>query len=224
MSHELGPSVVMVALIGIIETIAIVKTFVPAERQIDANQEILALGLANIFGSFTKAMPTSGAFCRAALASATRSKTTMNGLFAGIIVFITILCLTPYFYYVPQSIFFIFLNSYTIGSSSKIIALFEIVASLASVTISSVIFLIDIKVLTKMWRSNKYDMIPFAVTFASGLLFGIHYGLLIGVIVDSLRLLRSTVKPHIKVEKRRVSQNIILPIFNKRLSKLLQFQ
>lgn len=105
MSNEVGPSVAIVALIGIMETVAVVKTFLPADRQIDANQEILALGLANILGSFAKAMPTSGAFSRAAVSKATRSNTMLNGLFIGIVVLITILCLTPYFYYLPQSMF-----------------------------------------------------------------------------------------------------------------------
>lgn len=41
----------------------------------------------------------------------------------------------------------------------------------------------------------------------SGLLFGIHYGLLIGATFDSLRLIRSAIKPQMKIEKRRVSQN-----------------
>lgn len=50
---------------------------------VNATQEMLTLGLCNIFGSFVSAMPTTGAFTRSAVGSASGIQTPMAGLYSG---------------------------------------------------------------------------------------------------------------------------------------------
>lgn len=50
---------------------------------INATQEMLALGLSNIFGSFVSALPSAGAFTRSAVSSASGVQTPMAGLYSG---------------------------------------------------------------------------------------------------------------------------------------------
>jgi solute carrier family 26 (sodium-independent sulfate anion transporter), member 11 len=50
---------------------------------VDASQEMIALGLCNIFGSFVKSMPTCGAFTRSAVSHASGVRTPMSGIYAG---------------------------------------------------------------------------------------------------------------------------------------------
>lgn len=209
MSNELGPSVTMVSLVGVMETVAVVKTFSSFGYKIDANQEILAQGIANIFGSFASAMPTSGAFSRAAISCATKSRTMMNGLFTGAFVLTTIVCLTPCFYYVPTSDFFILGFSTFIGNFYTD----HILASLASMTICAVLVLVKFEDLKKIWWAKRSDLIPFTVTFCSGLFFGIHYGLLIGASFESLKLLHSTIRPQVAIEISHVNLNQNYVIF-----------
>lgn len=49
----------------------------------DATQEMITLGLCNIFGSFVQSMPTCGAFTRSAVANASGIRTPMAGIYAG---------------------------------------------------------------------------------------------------------------------------------------------
>lgn len=59
----MGLGIVLVPMIGILESIAIAKAFGRKNGyRICASQEILALGLANIVGSFVQAFPVSSIF------------------------------------------------------------------------------------------------------------------------------------------------------------------
>ena len=49
----------------------------------DGTQEMLALGLCNIFGSFARSMPVTGSFTRTAVNYSSGVKTTFGGLFTG---------------------------------------------------------------------------------------------------------------------------------------------
>lgn len=53
-------------------------------KSLDATQEMFALGLCNIFGSFVRSMPITGSFTRTAVNHSSGVKTTLGGLFTGI--------------------------------------------------------------------------------------------------------------------------------------------
>lgn len=60
-------------------------------------QEMLALGLCNLAGSFFKSIPTTGSFSRTAVNSTSGVKTPAGGLTTGLIVILSLLFLTPIF-------------------------------------------------------------------------------------------------------------------------------
>lgn len=63
--QEIGEGFFVIALIGLLESIAIAKAFARKnEYQIDANQELIALGLSNVFSSFFHSFPVTGSFSR----------------------------------------------------------------------------------------------------------------------------------------------------------------
>lgn len=70
---------------------------------VDATQEMLALGLCNVFGSFFQSMPTCGAFTRAAVSQASGIRTTLSGVYTGIIILLALSLLTPYFKFIPSA-------------------------------------------------------------------------------------------------------------------------
>lgn len=70
---------------------------------LDATQEMVALGLCNIFGSFFKSMPTCGAFTRSAVSQASGIRTPFAGLYTGTIIILALSLLTPYFSYIPRA-------------------------------------------------------------------------------------------------------------------------
>lgn len=63
--QDIGEGFVVVTLIGLLESIAIAKTFARRnEYKIDANQELIAMGISNSISSFFHSYPITGSFSR----------------------------------------------------------------------------------------------------------------------------------------------------------------
>lgn len=99
-------------------------------KPIDANQEMIALGLCNFFGSFVSAYPTTGSFSRTAVNSASGVKTQFGGVYTGALVILAIAVLMPACAYIPK-------------------------ATLAAVIITAVVFSIEHHVVKPMWQASS---------------------------------------------------------------------
>ncbi|XP_009979551.1 PREDICTED: sodium-independent sulfate anion transporter, partial [Tauraco erythrolophus] len=63
MVEDMGVGLAVVPLMGLLETVAIAKAFASQnDYRIDTNQELLAMGFANILGSFVSSYPITGSF------------------------------------------------------------------------------------------------------------------------------------------------------------------
>ena len=94
----------VISLVGFMEAISIAKAMAAKTRQrIDPNQELIGQGLANIVGSFSQSFPASGSFSRSAVNLNAGAQTGMSTVFAGVIVLLTLLFLTPLLYHLPQA-------------------------------------------------------------------------------------------------------------------------
>nr|CAD7587967.1 unnamed protein product [Timema genevievae] len=82
MANEVGTSLFLVPLISILESIAIAKAFA-TNKSVDATQEMLALGLSNVLGSFLGSMPVTGSFTRTAVNNASGVRTQIGGIITG---------------------------------------------------------------------------------------------------------------------------------------------
>ncbi|XP_049853757.1 sodium-independent sulfate anion transporter-like [Schistocerca gregaria] len=175
MCGQLGSSIFLVPVIGVLGNVAIAKAFASGES-VDATQEMLALGLCNIFGSMASSFPVSGSFSRSAVNHASGVKTQLGGIYTGSLILLALSLLTPYFYYIPK-------------------------ASLAAVIICAVIFMIEYEVVKPMWKSSRKDLVPTFVTFVACLVIGVELGILIGVAINILFLLYPSARPSITVER-----------------------
>ncbi|XP_035729143.1 sodium-independent sulfate anion transporter-like isoform X2 [Vespa mandarinia] len=172
---ELGTSIVLVPIIGVLGNVAIAKAFANGGK-IDATQELLTLGICNLLGSCASAMPVTGSFSRSAVNHASGVKTPMGGLYTGVLILLALSLLTPYFYFIPK-------------------------ASLAAVIICAVIYMIEYEVVKLMWKSSKKDLIPMFVTFLFCLIIGVEYGILLGVGTNLIFLLYPSARPTVHVDK-----------------------
>ncbi|KAL2712867.1 sodium-independent sulfate anion transporter [Vespula squamosa] len=175
MCSELGTSIVLVPIIGVLGNVAIAKAFANGGK-IDATQELLTLGICNLLGSCASAMPVTGSFSRSAVNHASGVKTPMGGLYTGVLILMALSLLTPYFYFIPK-------------------------ASLAAVIICAVIYMIEYEVVKLMWKSSKKDLIPMFVTFLFCLIIGVEYGILLGVGTNLIFLLYPSARPTVHVDK-----------------------
>ncbi|XP_076292343.1 sodium-independent sulfate anion transporter [Lasioglossum baleicum] len=175
MCSELGASIALVPIIGVLGNVAIAKAFANGDK-VDATQELITLGICNVLGSCASSMPVTGSFSRSAVNHASCVKTPMGGLYTGILILLALSLLTPYFYYIPK-------------------------ASLSAVIICAVIYMIEYQVVKLIWKTSKKDLIPMFVTFLFCLTVGVEYGILMGVGTNLVFLLYPSARPTIHVDK-----------------------
>ncbi|XP_034095083.1 sodium-independent sulfate anion transporter [Gymnodraco acuticeps] len=172
--EDFGGGMAVIPFMGLLESIAIAKAFASQnDYRIDANQELLAIGVTNIMGSFVSAYPVTGSFGRTAVNSQTGVCTPAGGIVTSVIVLLSLAFLMPAFYYIPK-------------------------AALAAVIICAVAPMVDYQVVAKMWRIRKLDLVPFVVTFLMSF-WEVQYGIVGGVAVSGVLLLYHTARPQIKV-------------------------
>ncbi|KYN05700.1 Sodium-independent sulfate anion transporter [Cyphomyrmex costatus] len=164
MCAHYGLGLGILPVISVLANVAIAKAFALG-TSINATQEMLALGLCNMVGSFVSSLPTTGAFTRSAVSSASGVQTPMAGLYSGTMTLLALSFLTPYFYYIPR-------------------------ATLAAVLISAVLFMIDLKIIKLLWKGNKMDAIAAIGTFVISVFIGIEIGLLLGVLFNLILFIR----------------------------------
>uniref|UniRef100_A0A8C9NB77 Solute carrier family 26 member 11 n=1 Tax=Serinus canaria TaxID=9135 RepID=A0A8C9NB77_SERCA len=96
MVQDMGVGLAVVPLMGLLETVAIAKAFASQNGyRIDPDQELLALGVANVLGSFVSSYPITGSFGRW-VAGGGLSPT-------GALVLLSLAYLTSVFCYIPKA-------------------------------------------------------------------------------------------------------------------------
>ncbi|XP_054702641.1 sodium-independent sulfate anion transporter isoform X3 [Grus americana] len=174
MVEDMGVGLAVVPLMGLLETVAIAKAFASQnDYRIDPNQELLAMGFANILGSFVSSYPITGSFGRTAVNAQSGVCTPAGGLVTGALVLLSLAYLTSLFYYIPK-------------------------AALAAVIISAVVPMFDAGIFRMLWRVKRLDLVPLCVTFLL-CFWEVQYGIVAGVLVSGVLLLYSIARPPIKV-------------------------
>lgn len=99
-ASELPVSVIILLL----EHIAISKSFGRVnDYRVNPNQEVVAIGVNNLIGTFFNAYPATGSFSRSALKSKCGVRTPLAGIFTGGVVLLALYCLTSAFYFIPKA-------------------------------------------------------------------------------------------------------------------------
>jgi sulfate permease, SulP family len=175
---SLLPAAVAISLVGYIEGYAGGQALASKRREkIDPNQELLALGVANLGASVTGGYPVTGGVSRSVVNSAAGANTGLASIVTGLLVAVTVMFLTPLFYFLPQ-------------------------ACLAAVIITAVYKLIDVATLRRMWAYDKGDAIAWLTTFGAVLVLGVEKGILLGALIALAFHLWRTSHPHIAIVGR----------------------
>ncbi len=170
------PMALTIALVGFMESIAVAKALQAKHKdyKIDANQELIGLGLANIGSSFFSSYPVAGGFGRSAVNDQAGAKTGLAAIISSLVVMLTLLFFTPYFYHLPKAI-------------------------LASIIMVAVSGLIDIKEARHLWRSDRRDFYMLLATFLATLSLGIEQGIGIGVLLSLAMVIYRSTRPHLAI-------------------------
>lgn len=170
--RALFPIILVISLVSYMESIAVAKAIANKRGyKIDANQELIALGSANLGGAFFQSFPTTGGFSRSAVNDQSGAVTTMASIFTVLIIGLTVLFLTPLFYYLPGAV-------------------------LAAIIMVAVAGLFDADEMKRLWKTDRKDFGMLIATFFATLLLGIEEGIAIGVLISLVVVIYSSTKPH----------------------------
>ncbi|KAF7471341.1 sodium-independent sulfate anion transporter [Marmota monax] len=176
MVQDMGTGLAVVPLVGLLESIAVAKAFASQNNyRVDANQELLAIGLTNVLGSLVSSYPVTGSFGRTAVNAQSGVCTPAGGLVTGALVLLSLDYLTSLFYYIPK-------------------------AALAAVIIMAVAPLFDTKIFGTLWRVKRLDLLPLSITFLL-CFWEVQYGILAGTLVSLLILLHAVARPKTQVSE-----------------------
>eukprot|EP00262_Sarcandra_glabra_P012428 TRINITY_DN31_c0_g1_i1.p2 TRINITY_DN31_c0_g1~~TRINITY_DN31_c0_g1_i1.p2 ORF type:complete len:293 (+),score=41.69 TRINITY_DN31_c0_g1_i1:1289-2167(+) len=140
------------------------------DYQIDGNKEMVALGVMNIVGSMTSCYVATGSFSRSAVNYMAGCQTAVSNMVMSLIVFLTLLVITPLFKFTPNAI-------------------------LAAIIISAVLGLIDYEAALLIWKIDKLDFIACMGAFFGVVFVSVEIGLLIAVSLSFAKILLQVTRP-----------------------------
>ena len=170
----------IIAMVAFMETISMAKALATKTKQrLDANQELIGQGLANITGSCFQSYPVTGSFSGSAINLQAGARTGFSSVFNGLFVALTLLLLTTFLYHLPQAV-------------------------LSVIIIMAVTSLIHLSAIKRAWAANRNDGIVALATFVMTLIFAPHLdqGVLVGVGLALVLYLYRTMQPRVAILAR----------------------
>jgi MFS superfamily sulfate permease-like transporter len=170
---HLLPAALIISLLGFMEAISIAKAMAARTRQkLDANQELVGQGLANLVGSLALSYPVSGSFSRSAVALQAGARTGLANVISGLVVLVVLLFLARLLYHLPQAV-------------------------LAAIIMVAVLGLLNVRGFVHAWRANRLDGIVAVVTFGGTLALApqLEWGIALGVAISLGAYLYRTMRP-----------------------------
>jgi SulP family sulfate permease len=166
------PTALAISFVGFMESISVAKSLASKRRQkVDADQELVALGAANFGATFSGGYPVTGGFSRSVVNFTAGANTGLASIITAVLVAVTVIFLTPLFYYLPNAV-------------------------LAAIIMVAVFGLIDVKTFKHVWKYNKADAASMIVTFLAVLAVGVETGILVGVAAALALYVWRTSRPH----------------------------
>lgn len=173
---DLFPIALTLSFIAFLEAISVAKAIEikHTDYKISPNQELIAIGLGNIVGSFFQTYPATGGLSRTAVNNQTGAKTPLAAIISGLIVGVTLLFLTPVFFYLPKAV-------------------------LGAIIVVAVYGLLDFSMPKELLTYSKRELIILNITLIVTATVGIKEGIFIGIILSLAMLIYRSTKPHFAV-------------------------
>jgi SulP family sulfate permease len=194
--RELASSSLAIALLGLLEAIAMAKAIANQTGQkLDMNQQCLSEGLANLSGSLFHCFPGSGSLTRSTINHLAGAQTQWSGVFSAGVVALTVMLFAPYALYIPR-------------------------AGLAGILMLSAWRLVDKQELIYHLKTTKYDAWIVCLTAISAVAVSVEFCVLIGVFLSFVLYVPQAARVHLteltlapeRVVRERVSSD---PVCNR---------
>jgi SulP family sulfate permease len=160
-------------LLAYIESVSAAKALAQKNGyEIDAHQELLALGVANLATSLGNGYPVSGGLSQSAVNEEAGAKTPVSLIIASVTIAICLMFLTGLLKNLPTVI-------------------------LASVVLVAIRHLFNIKEFIRLYKVNQFDFIIASLALLSVIIFGILQGVVIAALASLILILRIVSSPHV---------------------------
>jgi SulP family sulfate permease len=160
-------------LLAYIESVSAAKTLAQNNNyDIDARQELLAIGVSNLAVALGNGYPVSGGLSQSAVNDKAGAKTTISLIVASMVIGLCLLFLTGLLQNLPYVI-------------------------LAAIVLVAIGGLVDIKEMKRLFKVNRFDFAIAMIALISVIVFGILQGVLIGAVFSLILIIRSVSSPHI---------------------------
>jgi SulP family sulfate permease len=170
----LAPGALAVALLGLIQTMAIARTLAAQSGdRLDNNQEFIGQGLANIVTGFFSGYPGGGSLSCSAINAEAGARTPVAAILSGVFTLIGMVVLAPFAAYLPR-------------------------AALSGVLIVVGVAMINRQQIRDIWRSSRSDTIIMLVTLLSTLFLRIDFAVLAGIMVALSTYILKTSAPRVR--------------------------
>ena len=161
-----------IAFVAFADTSVMSRTMALRRReQVDANHELVALGLANIASGLFHGFPVSASSSRTPVAEAVGSRTQLTGVTAAVVLLVVAVAAPTTFRHLPD-------------------------ASLAAIVIAAAISLIDIPAMARLWRVRRSEFVLAIAAAVAVAVLGPVSGVVVAVALSILNFLRLAWKPH----------------------------
>jgi sulfate permease, SulP family len=173
--RSLATTAVIITMVGFMESVAVAKVYARRNRyEIVPNQELIALGSANLAAGLTGGYPVTGGFSRTAVNANSGARTPLASLISAGLVLVTLALFTKLFEPLPQ-------------------------AALGAIIIMAVINLVDVAEMRHIAQVKRSDLITLIVAFTATLVVGIELGIAIAVVASMLVVFWRLSTPHTAV-------------------------
>jgi high affinity sulfate transporter 1 len=160
-------------LLAYIESVSAARTLARRNGyEIDARQELLGLGAANLAAAFGQAYPIAGGLSQSAVNDKAGARTPLALVFASLTIALCLLFLTGLIAALPTVV-------------------------LAAIVLVAVKGLIDLPGLRRLWHLSRVEFAIAMVAFSGVLLLGILRGVILAALVSLLMLIVRTANPHV---------------------------
>lgn len=172
---QLATPALLIAIISYVASISVAQTLASKKRQhVDPNQELLALGAANIGASISGGFPVAGGFSRSIVNFEAGAETPAAGAFTAVGIALVALFLTPLLFFLPS-------------------------ATLGATILVAVLSMVNFKAVVKTYAYSPTDAIAMAMTILLTLTLGVIAGLIAGIGISLLMYLYRTSRPHVAI-------------------------
>ena len=173
--QQLLPTTLTLSLVAFIEAISVAKAIEDRHGyRVDANQELRALGMANVIGSLFQSYPTTGGFSRTAVTEQAGGRTPVTAWIAALVIVLTLVVLTPVFYHLPNAV-------------------------LAAIVMVAVAGLIDFKYPHRLWKQDRVEALVLVLTAVMTLTVSLPLGIGVGVLMALAISVYKMMIPHVAV-------------------------